>query len=115
MVPCVISRHTGAVMLNDALKQIREFHQIRQVDMAERLGISKSHLSGIENNNKSVSMGLLHKYAEVFNVPASSLLMFAENFEAAKKSDKLRLKCANKIVKVMEWISARDEPASSKG
>ncbi len=96
-------------MLNEALKQIRVFHQLKQVELANDLGISKSYLSEIESNKKSVSMDLLEKYADYFSVPASSLMLFSENMEAAKKSDKLRLKCANKIIKAMEWISARNE------
>lgn len=96
-------------MLNEALKQIRVFHQLKQVELANELGISKSYLSEIESNRKSVSMDLLEKYANYFSVPASSLMMFSENLNAAKKSDKLRLKCANKIIKAMEWISARSE------
>ena len=96
-------------MLNEALKQIRKFHQLKQVELAKELGISKSYLSEIESCRKPVSMDLLQKYAEVFSVPASSLLMFSENMNAVKTSDKLRLKCANKIIKAMEWISARHE------
>lgn len=93
-------------MLNEALKQIRVFHQLKQVDLAQELGISKSHLSEIESGKKAVSMDLLHKYSNYFSVPASSLMLFSENMEAAKKSDKLRLKCAKKIVSLMEWVSA---------
>ncbi|NQV70204.1 MAG: helix-turn-helix transcriptional regulator [Pseudohongiella sp.] len=99
-------------MLNEALKQIRVFHQFKQVELAEKLSISKSYLSEVESGRKSISMELLHKYAEVFSVPASSLLIFSENMEAVKTSDKLRLKCAEKIVKAMEWISARHETSS---
>jgi len=96
-------------MLNDALKQIRIFHQLKQVELASELSISKSYLSEVESNKKPVSMDLLEKYADYFSVPASSLMMFSENMDAAKKSDKLRLKCSNKIIKAMEWISARSE------
>lgn len=96
-------------MLNEALKQMRVFHQLKQVELAEELGISKSYLSEIESNRKPVSMDMLEKYADRFSVPVSSLMMFSENMEAAMRSDKLRLKCANKILKVMDWISARSE------
>lgn len=96
-------------MLSEALKQIRMFHQLKQVELADELGISKSFLSEVESGRKSVSMDLLLKYSEVFSVPASSLMMFSENMDAAKSSDKLRLKCANKIIKVMDWISAQYE------
>ena len=94
-------------MLNEALKQIRLFHQLKQVELAEKLGISNSYLSEIESGRKSVSMDLLHKYSEVFSVPASSLLMFSENLGSAKSSKSLRLKCASKIIKAMEWVNAR--------
>lgn len=98
-------------MLNEALKQIRVFHQMKQVELAKELGISKSYLSEIESEScrKSVSMDLLQKYAEVFSIPASSLLLFSENMDAAKASDKLRLGCARKIIKIMDWIGARHE------
>ena len=96
-------------MLNEALKQIRIFHQIKQVDLATRLEISKSYLSEIESDRKNVSIDLLERYSSIFSIPVSSLLLFSENLEAAKKSDKFRLNCSNKIIKVMEWISAGSE------
>jgi len=96
-------------MLNEALKKIRVFHEMKQVDLAKDLNISKSYLSEIESGRKSISMDILQKYAEIFSVPVSSLLLFSENLDAAKASDKLRLKCANKIIKIMEWVSVRHE------
>jgi len=93
-------------MLNEALKQIRVFHQMKQIDLAKDLSISRSYLSEIESGNKSISIDILEKYSEIFSVPVSSLLLFSENMNAAKTSDKLRLKCANKIIKIMEWVSA---------
>jgi len=96
-------------MLNEALKQIRVFHQMKQVDLAKDLSISKSYLSEIESGRKSISMDILQKYAEIFSVPVSSLMLFSENMDAAKASDKLRLKCANKIIKIMEWVGVRNE------
>ncbi len=82
---------------------------MKQVDLAKDLNISKSYLSEIESGRKSISMDILQKYAEIFSVPVSSLLLFSENLDAAKASDKLRLKCANKIIKIMEWVSVRHE------
>lgn len=101
-------------MLNEALKQIRLFHQLKQTELAEELKISKSHLSEIESGKKAVSMELLNKYSDRFSVPASSLMIFSENMEAAKKSDKIRLKCAKKIVKLMEWVSASNADKKQK-
>lgn len=96
-------------MLNEALKQIRLFHQIKQSDLAEKLDISKSYLSELESNKKSVSIEILEKYSEYFSIPVSSLMIFSENLDSTKKSYKLRIKCASKILKIMEWINAKDE------
>ena len=39
-------------MLSDALRLIRVFHDLKQQDLADRLEISKSYLSEIENGQK---------------------------------------------------------------
>jgi transcriptional regulator with XRE-family HTH domain len=96
-------------MLSEALKQIRIFHQYKQVTLADRLHISKSYLSEIESGRKSISVDLLAKYSKEFSIPASSLLLFSENIDAAKASDKLRLKCAGKVIDIMKWIGATHE------
>lgn len=77
---------------------------MRQVQLARALDISKQYLSEIESGKKAVSVKMLKKYAEVFSVPASSILMLAENLDAVKRRGCFRLKCATKIVKVMNWV-----------
>lgn len=96
-------------MLNEALKQIRIFHQIKQADLADKLKISRSYLSEIESGRKSVSMDILNKYSEIFDVPHSSLLLFSENIGKNKLSEGFRSVCAGKIIQIMEWINARKE------
>ncbi len=93
-------------MLNVALKQIRIFHQIKQADLAKKLEISRSYLSEIESGHKSVSMDILNKYAEIFDVPHSSLLLFSENIGKNKFSEGFRSVCAGKIIQIMEWMNA---------
>jgi transcriptional regulator with XRE-family HTH domain len=96
-------------MLHKALKQTRMFHQMKQIELAEKLGISKSYLSEIESGHKSISVDLIQKYAEVFSIPASSLLLFSENIGTKQASDNFRLNCASKIIKMLEWVNAQDE------
>ncbi len=43
-------------MLDDALKQIRVFHQIKQIDLAKELSISRSYLSEIESDYCSLKI-----------------------------------------------------------
>ena len=96
-------------MLGSALKEFRGFHQLTQKEVADQLGISKSYLSEIENNHKSPNLELLDKYSELFGVRTSSLLLFSERLSQEKKSDNFRIKCAGKLIKIMEWINEREE------
>lgn len=81
---------------------------MKQVDLALKLDISKSYLSEIESNKKTVSMDLLQKYSVIFSIPASSLLLFSENIYSTKASEKVRLKCTNKILKIIEWMNYKE-------
>ena len=96
-------------MLSEALKEIRAFHQISQTDLAGQLDISKSYLSELEKGTKNPTVELLNRYSLVFDIPVSSLMLFAENLDSAKASDQFRLKYSRKIQNVMEWIRSRYE------
>lgn len=96
-------------MLGSALKEFRGFHQLTQKDVADQLGISKSYLSEIENNHKSPSLDLLDKYSDLFDVQTSSLLLFSEELTDKKRSDGFRVKCAGKLLKIMEWVNERED------
>ena len=92
--------------LSRALKLTREFHNISQAELVERLGISKSHLSELESGKKSPSIELLQKYAKVFDVPASTLLVLAERLDGdipVRQKTKVE-----KILRFLEWISDDD-------
>ena len=38
-------------MINEALRLIRVFHDLKQFELADRLKVSKSHISEIESGN----------------------------------------------------------------
>lgn len=42
-------------MIGEALRLIRVYHDLKQSDLADRLGISQSHLSEIERSKKAPS------------------------------------------------------------
>lgn len=96
-------------MLNRALKLLRTYHQFKQVDLAKRLGVSNSYLSEIETGVKTPSVDLLEKYAEVFKMPASTILLFSETMSDEKRtSEKIRVVAAEKILRMLEWIDERE-------
>jgi|SRR5690554_2899786 len=97
-------------MINRALKTIRQFHGLTQAELASKLNMSKSYLSEIESGKKSVGYELLEKYAEIFDVPVSSLVFFSENLEKVDSvPEKFRSVVADKILKIMEWVALRNE------
>ena len=96
-------------MLHRALRLLRTYHQLTQIELAKRLGISNSYLSEIEGGDKSPGMELLEKYAGVFKMPASSILLFSETMEEERKpGTRLRVAAADKILRLLEWLEERD-------
>lgn len=95
-------------MQHDALRLVRVFHDMPQTELAGRLGISKSYLSELERGEKkTITLDLLERYAQVFNIPVSSLVFFAERIDEGK-TEHVRNAIAGKVVKMLEWMSAKD-------
>lgn len=102
-------------MIHRALKVIRQFHELKQNELAKQLDISKSYLSEIETGKKPASLELLNKYSEVFDIPVSSLIFFSENIGKEQlSSSKFKKVVALKIVNVMEWFVAKNEKQQIK-
>lgn len=96
-------------MLNRALKLLRTYHQLKQIELAKRLGVSNSYLSEIETGLKTPGVDLLEKYAEVFKMPVSSIMLFSETMNSERTTgDKLRIAAADKILRLLEWIDERE-------
>lgn len=96
-------------MQNDALRLVRVFHDMSQSALAEKLKISKSYLSEIESGEKkNLSVDLLERYAQVFNVPVSSLLFFSEQLEN-ERDGSARKSIASKVLKMLDWVAAKED------
>lgn len=102
-------------MLHEALRLLRVFHDMRQGELAERLGISRSHISEIENDNKKPSIDVIEKYAIEFKIPVSSIMFFAENVENPdqRKNQLAKAKgvIATKIISFLQTIEERTSDA----
>lgn len=98
-------------MLHQALRHLRRYHQIKQDDLAKQLEISNSYLSEIESGKKAhaITIDLLKRYSEIFNVPISSLLLFSEQLDSSKRSEKFRVATAAKILKVLDWVHSDEK------
>lgn len=96
--------------LGAALRSLRVFHDLSQTDAAVKLEISKSYLSEVEAGKKEPTLALLSRYAEVFSVPLSSVLFFAEQM-GKSGSNTVASGIAPKVLRLLEWI-AEVKPSS---
>ncbi len=94
-------------MINEALRLIRVFHDLTQSELAEKLKISKSHISEIEKGVKTPSLNLVERYAREFNLPTSSILFFAEELPRAKTGERVRSKIAGKVIDILHFMERK--------
>ena len=94
-------------MIHEALRLMRVFHDFKQVELAEKLGISKSHISEIEKGNKSPSLDLIQRYATELKIPVSSIMFFAEELPNAKSGEKIRSKIAGKVIDILRFVERK--------
>ena len=94
-------------MLSEALRLIRVFHDMKQQELAERLGLSKSYVSELESGKKVPSMEVIQKYSETFGIPASSILFFSESLEDPSKSKRTKSAIASKVLQFLQLVEGR--------
>jgi len=97
-------------MLGEALRLIRVFHDMKQKELAQRLDISQSHLSDIERGQKTPSQEIVARYAELFELPVSSIWFFNEQLETDLKPsaiDRARGVVADKVLDFLRLIERR--------
>ena len=80
---------------------------MKQVDLAEKLQISRSYLSEIESGTKTISVALLDKYSQIFKVPASTFLLFKD--AVVEPANKGQADHAKRLLKFFEWVAHEDD------
>lgn len=100
-------------MFDRALKLVRQYHRLNQVQMARKLDISPSYLSEIEKGKKTPSFDLLEKYAALIGIPVSSLVFLAEEIESG--DSQVRSSVVDKVLKMLEWIADSEEESRENG
>jgi transcriptional regulator with XRE-family HTH domain len=98
-------------MLGEALRLIRVYHDLKQSEAAEKLGVSKSYLSEIEKGRKEPTLETIRKYESVFDIPMSSIMFFSENLGKNAPKERARTLVASKILKLMQFLEERSGSA----
>lgn len=91
-------------MNGKALKLVRQYHRLSLTEGAEKLRLSKSFLSELENDKKKVSMDVLYKYSEAYEIPISSVMLFTEMTQSQGLPEKVRFFAVEKISRMLEWV-----------
>ena len=61
-------------MFEQRIRFLRQSHELNQVQLAEKLGVTKQSVSNWENDNIVPSVDMLEKIADFFNVTTDYLL-----------------------------------------
>ena len=97
-------------MLSESLRLLRVFHDLKQFELAEKLDLSKSYISEVENGNRTPSLEVIQKYADFFRVPSSSILFFGEQMDSSSKKEEIARKgISSKILNFLKMIENRTE------
>ena len=91
-------------MFGEALRLVRAFHDVSQIELASELGISRSYLSEIESGRKVPILDLLQKYSSHFNIPLSSLMLFSEQTDESRRDLDVKKMLGSKAIAILKWI-----------
>jgi transcriptional regulator with XRE-family HTH domain len=108
-----MQRTLGNDMINEALRLIRVFHDLKQFELADRLKVSKSHISEIESGSKTPSLDLIEKYSIEFRIPVSAIMFFAEQIPNAKRGEKARTKIASTVLDLLSFIERKADATAA--
>lgn len=93
--------------LSEALRLLRSYHDVSQIQLASELGISRSYLSEIESGRKQPSLDILKSYASHFDLPLSAILLFSESVEAGGFAERVRKVSTSAALKLLSWANDR--------
>lgn len=95
-------------MINEALKLVRLYWGLSQVELAETLCISQSMVSEIESGAKTVSLETLERYSNGLGIRMSNLMFFAEEIENEPPLKRGKLIIANRVLKLLDALKPND-------
>jgi len=66
------------MQIGNKIKKVRELKNLTQEHMAEKLGMNQSNYSRYETESNDITLGLLGKISEIFEMKLEELLNFDE-------------------------------------
>jgi antitoxin HigA-1 len=81
----------NSASFGELIKSFRLCDELSQAEFAGKIGISKQHLSAIENGKKAVSPARAAKFAEALGYPADQFVIAAIEDELREAGVNLRI------------------------
>lgn len=87
-------------MVNEVLRLLRVYNDMKSSDLAEKLNLSSSYVSELESGKKKVSIDIINKYSNFFEIPSSSILLMSESLD--RKPLDLKHKISRALVLMLQ-------------
>ena len=69
----------------EVFRLLRVHHSMKQVELAKAFGVNPQYTTQLERGRKSVTLNMIQKYSDYFNIPVSSITYIAEHLESARQ------------------------------
>jgi transcriptional regulator with XRE-family HTH domain len=101
--------------IGEVIVNLRKQKGVKQKDLAVSVGISATYLSLIEHNEQKPSIDVIAKIAGYFDLPVTSLLFMAMNFDDLKNKEQQKyFRAAKPIIdSLIEYLLS--DNSTSKG
>jgi len=103
--------------IGQRIRKFRKAHQLSQEELAERVGISATHMSHIETGNTKLSLPVLVSLASVLEVKTDDLLFTSAQTTRSGEAEELLgilEGCSVQQLKVLKEIVAAAKQAMDK-
>lgn len=80
------------------LKLLRTAYDYSVSEVSQKTGLSASYIYEMERGNKTPTLAVVEKYADVFNVKTSTILFFSD------EADEKKLSTQKLLLKILETI-----------
>lgn len=96
-------------MIGQALKYLRVFNDYTMVELGDKLNLSQGYISEIERGKKQPTFQILEKYAALFNIKTSTILLFSEALDSDKEHSAIGAKqrvayAGMKLLRILEKV-----------
>lgn len=95
-------------MINEALRLVRLYWGLSQVDLADKLSLSQSMISDIERGAREVTVEVLEKYSTQLGIRMSQLLFFAEELNGHPPQKRGKLILANRVLDLLRALAPHE-------